>query len=80
MTLDELKDNDLTFDFGGFQYIVDKDFLEQAKPINVDFTPMGFKVTSSIELGAGCGGDCGTDSDNGGGGCGSDSDQGCGGC
>lgn len=55
MALDELKDTDQIFEIGGFQYIVDKAFMEQAKPITVDFTPMGFKVTSSIELPDGCG-------------------------
>jgi Fe-S cluster assembly iron-binding protein IscA len=61
MTLDELKENDLVYEFGNFKYIVDKEFMEQAKPIKVDFTPMGFKVTSSIDLGAGCGSSCGSE-------------------
>lgn len=61
MTLDELKENDLVYEFGNFKYIVDKEFMEQAKPIKVDFTPMGFKVTSSIDLGAGCDSSCGSE-------------------
>jgi len=42
---------------------VDKKFLEEAKPITVDFTPMGFRVESAMQLGgAGCGGSCSTGS------------------
>ncbi len=58
MALDELKESDLSYDIGGFQYVVEKEFMEQAKPIVVDFTAMGFKITSSIDLGPGCSGSC----------------------
>ena len=54
MALDELKNNDQTFEIGGFQYVVDKDFLEKANPIKVDFSPVGFSITSSIDLTSAC--------------------------
>ncbi len=54
MALDESKDTDDTFDIDGFQFIVDKEFLKKASPIKVDFKEVGFSITSSIELGAGC--------------------------
>jgi len=43
---------------------VDKKFLEEAKPIKIDFTGMGFKVDSAMDLGGGggCGGSCSTGS------------------
>jgi hypothetical protein len=54
MALDEPKDTDEVYDIDGFKYIVNKDFLEKAKPIKVDFLEIGFKLTSSLELQAGC--------------------------
>ncbi|MEA3429521.1 MAG: hypothetical protein U9Q84_10020 [Thermodesulfobacteriota bacterium] len=54
MALDELKDTDVAYDIDGFKYIVDKEFMEKTKPIKVDFNQFGFKVTSGIDLGAGC--------------------------
>ncbi len=54
MALDELRNNDQTFEIGGFQYVVDKDFLEKANPIKVDFSPVGFAITSNIDLTSAC--------------------------
>ena len=59
MALDEPKATDDIFDIEGFQYIVDKDFLEQAKPIKVDFSEIGFKLDCSIDFESGCS-DCGS--------------------
>jgi len=59
MALDEPKDTDNTYEIDNFKYIVDKKFMKKAAPINVDFTNYGFKITSGIELGAGCAG-CGS--------------------
>jgi iron-sulfur cluster assembly protein len=58
MALDELRDTDQVFNIDNFQYLVNKDFLEKAKPIKVDFLNIGFKITSGIELGSGCGDSC----------------------
>jgi len=60
MALDEQKDTDDVYDIDGYQYIVDKEFLQRATPIKVDFREVGFSVTSSIQLGQGCSG-CSTD-------------------
>ncbi len=59
MALDEAKPNDKTFVFAGVQYLVDKEFLKQAQPIEIDFAEYGFKVTSALQLESGCGG-CGS--------------------
>jgi iron-sulfur cluster assembly protein len=58
MALDEPRETDHVFKIDNFQYLVDKEFLEKAKPIKVDFLQIGFKITSGIELGAGCGSEC----------------------
>ncbi len=62
MALDEPRDQDEVYDIEGFQYLVDKDFLEKAKPIKVDYMVHGFKLDCGMEFdtGAGCGG-CGSD-------------------
>ncbi|MFH1102465.1 MAG: hypothetical protein V1714_01695 [Pseudomonadota bacterium] len=59
MALDEPKDADELFDIDGFKYIVDRDFMERAKQIIVDFQEVGFKLTSNLKFDASCGG-CGT--------------------
>ena len=59
MALDEAKPDDETFEVGGIQYLVDENLLTKALPIEIDHTPQGFKITSSLDLGGGCG-DCGS--------------------
>ena len=59
MALDEPKDADNVYDIEGFKYVVNKDFMEKAKPIKVDYIDIGFKVTSELIAEAGCNG-CGT--------------------
>ena len=53
MALDEPNDADETFDVDGYQYVVNKAFLEKAQPIKVDFHMYGFKLDCAIEFGAG---------------------------
>ena len=60
MALDEPNDKDAQFDIDGFKYIVNKEFLERAQPIKVDFHMYGFKLDSGIELNAGGCSSCGT--------------------
>ncbi len=54
MALDELKDNDEEYDIDGFKYIIDKEFVEQIKPIKIDFTQFGFKIYSAMDSGIEC--------------------------
>jgi len=63
MALDEPKKEDEVFDEKGTKFIIDKDLLNQAKPINVDFVETergsGFKLTSSLQpTEGGCGSSC----------------------
>jgi len=66
MALDELRDGDQEFHEQGFTFLMTKDLFEQAKPVYIDFieTPSGsgFRVSSSLEAGGGCGsgGCCGS--------------------
>ena len=65
MALDEPKETDIVYDVNGFQFIMDKDFDEKAKPVTVDFLGYGFKISSGVDLGAAsacsstCGSSCG---------------------
>ncbi len=60
MALDEPKDTDDSFDVKGLKFCVDKDFMESAGMIKIDFTGMGFHIDSNVDLGgSGCGG-CGS--------------------
>jgi len=54
MALDELKDNDEVFEVEGFKYLVNKEFMEKAKPIKVDFAMYGFKLDCGMDFGSGC--------------------------
>jgi Fe-S cluster assembly iron-binding protein IscA len=65
MALDEPKKEDEVFDEKGTKFIIDKDLLNQAKPINVDFIETargsGFKLSSSLTPAeGGCGSSCGS--------------------
>ena len=59
MALDEPRDTDNVFNVNGFQFIIEKEFYEKAKPVKVDFMGYGFRITSSINFSAADGGGCG---------------------
>jgi iron-sulfur cluster assembly protein len=59
MALDEPNNLDQEFEIDGFKYIVNKEFLERANPIKVDFHMYGFKLDCNIDFGPGCT-SCGT--------------------
>ena len=60
LVLDEPNDMDQTFDFNGFQFIANKELLQQAQPVKVDFKGVGFQITSNLKIGgSGCG-SCGS--------------------
>ncbi len=61
LALDEPNDNDEAYDISGFKYVVDKELMEQAKPIKIDFMGRGFSITSKMTFEGGCG-DCGSTS------------------
>jgi len=61
MALDEPNDADQKFDVDGYQYVVNKDFLERAQPIKVDFQMYGFKLDCNMQFGGGGGCACGTE-------------------
>lgn len=54
MALDELSDLDQEFDIDGYKYIVNKEFLDRAQPIKVDFHMYGFKLDCEMDFGPGC--------------------------
>ncbi|MBP7232164.1 MAG: hypothetical protein KBA28_09550 [Syntrophaceae bacterium] len=60
MALDESQEEDVVFTDRGVNFIIDKTLFEEVKPIHVDFIESarggGFKLTSNLEAGEGCGG------------------------
>jgi iron-sulfur cluster assembly protein len=62
MALDEPKDDDEIIANEGITYLVNKQLLDQVKPINVDFVESamgsGFSISSSMSTGSGCGSSC----------------------
>jgi iron-sulfur cluster assembly protein len=62
LALDEKTDDDEVLEVEGQTYLVEKALLEEATPIKVEMSYMGFQITSSLALeemaGGGCGG-CG---------------------
>ncbi|MDL2316376.1 IscA/HesB family protein [Desulfovibrio sp. OttesenSCG-928-A18] len=66
LALDQPGELDQIFEEGGYSFCINKELLEAAKGISVEFTDMGFQVQSETPFGAppagGCGGcsGCGT--------------------
>jgi len=62
MALDEPQGKDFTVKDRGVTFTVEKDLFEKAKPIGIDFVESaggsGFKITSSLATGDGCGDSC----------------------
>jgi len=57
LALDDAKPSDSVHDVDGYSFVVDKELLEQAQPINLDFVGHGFSLSSSLVLeSGGCGG------------------------
>ncbi len=57
MALDEPKNSDDSYEVKGHKFVVDKDFMQKAERIKIDFTGMGFHLDSKMDLGdPGCGG------------------------
>ncbi len=58
----EKKASDQVFDIGGFEYLIDKDFMAKVTPVKIDFNGFGFMISSSLPQGGACGG-CGSSSE-----------------
>ncbi len=50
LDVDEPKDTDTVFDIDGFKYIIDKELLQEAESIKVDFSEFGFQFDCSLEF------------------------------
>jgi Fe-S cluster assembly iron-binding protein IscA len=52
MALDEPREDDQLFDEGGITYIVNKQLLEQVKPIQIDFVKndqgSGYRISANL--------------------------------
>ena len=52
LALDELRDNDESFDDRGLKFVIEKEFYEQIKPVTIDYVTSangdGFEISSSL--------------------------------
>ena len=59
MALDEPKDNDEIIKDNDITYLIEKELLNQVKPINIDFVDSamgsGFSITSKLSIENSCG-------------------------
>ena len=60
MALDKINEADTVFNYDDVDYIMENELLKQAQPVTVDYTGMGFNISSSLELGGGGCSSCGT--------------------
>ncbi|WP_321493407.1 IscA/HesB family protein [uncultured Desulfobacter sp.] len=64
MALDEKQETDAVFTFDNVEYIMNKDLLEKASPVDIDFVGSGFHLESNLKPAGGCmgcsGGTCGS--------------------
>ena len=62
LALDELRDNDESFEDRGLTFVVEKEFFEKIKPVTIDFvsTPEGegFNIASNLPKPEGACGSC----------------------
>ncbi|WP_020587201.1 IscA/HesB family protein [Desulfobacter curvatus] len=58
MALDEKKETDAVFTFDDVEYIMEKDLLEKASPVFIDFEGAGFRLESGLKPAGGCSGCC----------------------
>ena len=59
LAVDELREDDISYDIGDIKYIVNKKLMVNARPIEIDHKEGGFAITSNLNLGGGCSA-CGT--------------------
>jgi Fe-S cluster assembly iron-binding protein IscA len=59
MAVDEKTPKDKVFEYKGVEYVMDRELLDQAKPVRVDYSNNGFRLESSLKLSSGCS-SCGT--------------------
>ena len=54
MGLDEPKDTDHVFEVNGFKFLIDKELMKDAQPINVDFSEFGFQFDCALQFEEAC--------------------------
>ncbi len=54
MALDKKNETDSVFTYDGIEYIMETSLLNEARPVEVDYSGAGFKLNSNLDLGGGC--------------------------
>lgn len=50
MALDEPNDLDCRFDIEGFQFLINKEFLQKSYPVDVDYNGRSYKINLWVEI------------------------------
>jgi len=59
MAIDDKKSSDSIYEINGVEYLMDTQLLQDANPVEINFSGMGFQLSSSLQLSSGCS-SCGT--------------------
>ena len=59
LAIDESQKDDIFYNIGSVKYIVNKELMSDARPIEIDYKEGSFAITSNLNLGGGCSA-CGT--------------------
>ncbi len=54
MALDDKKESDSATEIAGVTYLMDTELLNDATPVEIDFSGTGFQISSRLELSSGC--------------------------
>lgn len=54
MALDDKKETDSATEIAGVTYLMDTELLNDATPVEIDFSGTGFQISSRLELSSGC--------------------------
>jgi Fe-S cluster assembly iron-binding protein IscA len=50
MALDRVRTTDAVFDIDGVTYVINRDFLQTAQSLRIDYGPDGFAILSPVDL------------------------------
>lgn len=58
LALDTPNDTDTVFDAKGYSFCINSELMAQAKNVTIDFSDIGFTVSSDLQFGSGTSGGC----------------------
>ena len=50
IALDQVRTTDAVYEIDGVTYVINRDFLDLAQPVHIDYGPDGFEISAHIDL------------------------------